>query len=157
MCNVYIIECQSIKPYPIKIGVSNDVQERRRLLQTANPYKLIIKDDMRLKTRAIAYDLEAFLHREFNKSNIRNEWFNPSDININKAVMKWNSISSEDSKVIVSTLTDENAAKLVEHHTLGMSKAEVIAYAKDAKEWYEENYGEFSSAMAEQVAAMIED
>ena len=97
---VYIVECQSVKPYPVKIGVSSDAQKRLTTLQTASPYKLTIRHQVKFKSKSLAYEFEGFLHREFDYLNIRNEWFSSFSVDdFNDSVVKWNALTGKDSQI----------------------------------------------------------
>lgn len=73
---VYLIN-DTDKGNAYKIGVTkNIVNERRRELQTGNPSELVI---VNFYETDYPYKIESMLHRKYNKSNIKNEWFELTD------------------------------------------------------------------------------
>ena len=76
---VYLIQ-DTGKDNAYKIGVTkNLVTERKKELQTGNSSELEIITFFETK---YPYKLEAMLHRYYNQSNIKNEWFSLTDDNV---------------------------------------------------------------------------
>lgn len=61
---------------PIKIGVANDPEQRRRDLQTAHYKPLHILYTIECNTREQAFELEKAFHRWYEDVRLLNEWFN---------------------------------------------------------------------------------
>jgi hypothetical protein len=61
-----------------KIGFSKDPHKRIKQLQTANPYKLKLIHCIKCINRK-PRDVEKRLHKMFNLSNIKREWFSFSE------------------------------------------------------------------------------
>ena len=64
----------------IKIGVANNVKNRIKELQTANPMKLEYFYGMHVKTSEDAYDLEEELHKKFSNIRLMGEWFKEEEV-----------------------------------------------------------------------------
>lgn len=65
---LYILSCGDL----IKIGVTNDIEQRIRTLQTGNPLPIILEH---IETKNHPYKIESYLHRIFAQYRIRGEWF----------------------------------------------------------------------------------
>ena len=72
-CKTMVYFIQSVNGGPIKIGYSNNVNERIRELQTASPYKLIL-----LAAIVGGVRMENDIHKQFSKYRMRGEWFKPA-------------------------------------------------------------------------------
>ena len=59
----------------VKIGIANKPNKRLKTFQTANHEELIILRVIKVKNRALAFELETALHQKFKKYHIRGEWF----------------------------------------------------------------------------------
>ena len=59
----------------IKIGVSNNVNNRLDSLQTGNPRKLTLMASIKCRSINDAYRLEKKLHKKFKPHRVRGEWF----------------------------------------------------------------------------------
>ena len=90
-CHVYIIECKSVRPYPVKIGVAISPEKRVAELQTGNPYPLRVIASIPFDSKKFAYEFEAFVHRGNKKSSLGGEWFNPKKLDLNRSIRAWNS------------------------------------------------------------------
>lgn len=67
-----------------KIGVtSGDVNKRLSQLQTGNPYKLSVVYVFESK---YSNKVESYLHKRFGTFNVRNEWFELSDSQVNSFI-----------------------------------------------------------------------
>lgn len=79
-CFVYVVH--QVNPSAYKIGISNDVVQRRSALATSNPDPLRIIRTYELPSREIARGVESRLHQRFAHKRIRLEWFQlePRDI-----------------------------------------------------------------------------
>jgi len=95
VCYVYLIECKSVKPYPIKIGVATCPEKRIAELQTGCPYPLRLVSSIPFDSRGLAYEFESFSHSYFNYCRLSGEWFDSRKLKINKAMQKWDSIKSK--------------------------------------------------------------
>lgn len=84
--NVYLIGCQKEKT--MKIGVSYNVEQRLKSLQSSNANKLELLDIIEQG----GYQLESMLHNEFSDLNIQGEWFKWSEEIIKKFETLKNSI-----------------------------------------------------------------
>jgi hypothetical protein len=62
----------------IKIGMSDDPQDRLRKLQTGSPVKLKLLGSVRCKSRQHAAQVEKLAHGIFEKQRRRGEWFHLS-------------------------------------------------------------------------------
>ena len=70
---VYLIgECNNKNIYKIGLTKKFDVNERLKELQTGNSNDLYIKETFKTNK---PFKLESMLHRHYNKSNERGEWF----------------------------------------------------------------------------------
>lgn len=61
-----------------KIGKANDVDRRKKELQTGNPCELILIGKYRFESEDVAFSREAYIHRRFaNRATKKggNEWF----------------------------------------------------------------------------------
>lgn len=65
---LYIISCGDL----IKIGVTNNIEQRLVTLQTGNPHEMILEH---FERKNEAYKIEAYLHRIFEPYKVRGEWF----------------------------------------------------------------------------------
>jgi len=83
---IYIIKCNEY----VKIGKSDYVEERLKLLQTGNPYRLELLFKFKCDNSDLAMSTEAHLHRHFSKKHHAGEWFKltKSDINSIKSIIK---------------------------------------------------------------------
>ena len=61
---------------PVKIGISRDVKERLRTLQTCNFLELSIIYMAPFLNRSDALEMEQVLHQCFEDDRVRGEWFN---------------------------------------------------------------------------------
>ncbi len=69
--NVYIV--QSNIGGPIKIGRSNSISSRTKMLQIGSPFKLsVIKEFKNVKV-----EFEKYLHEKFKQHRLHGEWFDP--------------------------------------------------------------------------------
>lgn len=93
-CFVYVIECRSSKPYPVKIGVSTNPEKRIAELQTGNPYPLILIASIPFNLRKTAYEFESFAHKGNKKSSVGGEWFDSKKLNLNRSIRAWNSFNT---------------------------------------------------------------
>jgi hypothetical protein len=59
----------------IKVGVTNDIAERIRQLQTGQAFEVRLIAAWRAKSRMHAFDKEAEVHRKFGKFRVRGEWY----------------------------------------------------------------------------------
>ena len=100
ICYVYLIECQSIKPYPVKVGVATSPEKRILELQTGNPYPLKLVASIPFDSKKFAYDFESFVHRGNKKSSLGGEWFDSKKLDIKRSIRAWNSFC--DSKLIAT-------------------------------------------------------
>jgi len=85
---VYIIQETGSKTGYVKIGKSDDVDERHRTLQTANPRKLILIGKIKGKSSAHALAIEKDIHDQLKTHNIRGEWFKNCEA-LRKAISKY--------------------------------------------------------------------
>lgn len=63
------------KKGPIKVGVTMDIDERLRSLQTANPYELKVLASICCKSKRHAFELEQDIHVKLKRYRVRGEWF----------------------------------------------------------------------------------
>ena len=87
---------------PIKIGVTKDLDERMRTLQTANPYPLTCKAAIPCFDKAVAYKLEAYLHRHLHEFRMQGEWFKGRFGNLKKLVAKYEKMKHEKFPIIAT-------------------------------------------------------
>jgi hypothetical protein len=97
---------------PVKIGVTSDLDERMRTLQTANPYPLTCKAAIPCFDKAVAYKLESYLHRSLHKHRMQGEWFKNNFGNLKKLVAKYEAMKHESFPVIATDFKD-NKERLV--------------------------------------------
>ncbi len=90
-CFVYVIECKSVRPYPVKIGVATSPEKRILELQTGNPYPLKLIASIPFVDRKFAYEFESFVHKGNTKSSVGGEWFNSKKLDLNRYIRAWNS------------------------------------------------------------------
>ena len=107
-CYVYVIECKSTKPYPVKIGVATSPEKRIIELQTGNPYPLKLLASIPFDSKKFAYEFESFVHRGNKRSAIGGEWFDSKKIDLNRSVRAWNSFC--DGKLIAKKEDRSNDA-----------------------------------------------
>jgi hypothetical protein len=69
-------------PDVYKIGVTKDIEKRRKSLKTGNPFLSIIAS---IKTK-YAFELEGELHKELKENNMSGEWFNVGEDDIDRIV-----------------------------------------------------------------------
>lgn len=79
--DVYIIEVEG----KYKIGISEDIEDRFKVLQTANPSEILLVHTFDTNR---AGEAEKLLHKIFGNKRIRNEWFAlaPSDIDFIRTI-----------------------------------------------------------------------
>lgn len=131
-CFVYVIECRSTRPYPVKIGVASNPSKRVIELQTGCPYRLRVIASIPFPTRAAAYDFEQFVHSGNKKAAIGGEWFKSKRLDLNRSIRAWNSFC--DSKII-ATKDDEK-----ENSQFGRKRdSEVDSLRRANKKLKEEN------------------
>jgi predicted GIY-YIG superfamily endonuclease len=106
-CFVYVIECRSVKPYPVKIGVSTNPANRIAELQTGNPYPLILIASIPFNSRKTAYEFESFAHKGNKKSSVGGEWFDSKKLNLNRSIRAWNSFKDERFKATKESRTKD--------------------------------------------------
>lgn len=68
---VYIFKCGNY----LKIGTSNDYQQRYRSLQGANPIRIQIVLIMQFEDKLKGYEIENYLHNKFHHKRTLAEWF----------------------------------------------------------------------------------
>jgi len=73
MSNVYFILDK--KSNAVKIGKSNNIEERISDLQTGNSNPLIVENFIECKSEEHSFEFEKELHKKFEHLNIRGEWF----------------------------------------------------------------------------------
>jgi len=73
---VYFI--QSGKKGAIKIGKSNDPEDRLKTLQTGSPKTLYLIASIHCKSEQEAYTLEKKIHNKLCKQRLNGEWFRPN-------------------------------------------------------------------------------
>ena len=73
---LYVITADGRPEYPVKIGITTDVEKRLRQLQTASPFKLYPVFISEKLTRSEAFAFESRMHREFEPRKMSGEWFN---------------------------------------------------------------------------------
>lgn len=95
VCRVYVIQCKSIKPYPIKIGVSFDPKSRLKELQTGCPYPLQLLTSIDFGNRDDALKFESFAHKYCKYAHIGGEWFKSSEVKVNKLIKIWSDSGNE--------------------------------------------------------------
>jgi hypothetical protein len=71
---VYFITLKGRVNEPMKIGVSYDIAQRIRQLESPMPFKLECVEYVELP-EGWAYRVEKALHRHFHRRRIKNEWF----------------------------------------------------------------------------------
>lgn len=67
---LYVVQCGQFPYY--KIGIAKNAHERIKLIQTFNPFPIIIV--ITVKTTGVTI-LETFLHQKFKKQWLYNEWY----------------------------------------------------------------------------------
>ena len=72
--HLYIIQCGCSRYH--KIGVSTYPGDRLEALQTANPMKLSLRFAIAIPNESA---IERYLHKKYQKQNIRGEWFDLSE------------------------------------------------------------------------------
>lgn len=65
---LYVVSCGPL----LKIGVTNNIEQRISTLQTGNPHEIILEH---FEEKNQAYQIEAYLHRIFDSHKVRGEWF----------------------------------------------------------------------------------
>jgi len=65
---LYILSCGDL----LKIGVTNNIEERIKTLQTGNPQQIILEH---IEQRNEAYKIETYLHQQFQSFHVRGEWY----------------------------------------------------------------------------------
>jgi predicted GIY-YIG superfamily endonuclease len=97
---VYFIQSgDSKKRNPVKIGVARNPERRLAALQTGNPEELKLLVVIECDSRTEAYAIESHLHKTLAKRNIRGEWFYACMRRINKAMIKWETNKSTESRI----------------------------------------------------------
>ena len=97
---VYFIQSGSSKKRnPVKIGVARNPERRLAALQTGNPEELKLLVVIECGSRAEAYAIESHLHKTLAKRNIRGEWFYACMRRINKAMIKWETNKSAETRI----------------------------------------------------------
>ena len=107
-CYVYLIQCKSIKPYPVKVGVAVSPEKRIADLQTGNPYPLHLIASIKFDSRKKACEFEAFVHKGHRGCCMGGEWFKSAGLNINKSIRMWNSFKDSKSKAVKMSLKIAN-------------------------------------------------
>jgi hypothetical protein len=76
MSNIYIISSAKHNLGPVKIGISDNPENRLKSLQTGFPEKLEIKYLEVLDERKKARKFEGLLHKDISHLRSHGEWFN---------------------------------------------------------------------------------
>lgn len=66
--HLYVLSCGN----RLKIGVTNDIDQRLQSLQTGNPDEIKLEY---IEERVNPHKAEKFLHRHFQKNRVSGEWF----------------------------------------------------------------------------------
>lgn len=66
--HLYVLRCGE----RLKIGVTHDINQRIKSLQTGNPDEIILEY---IEERTNPHKAERFLHRYFQKQKVKGEWF----------------------------------------------------------------------------------
>jgi len=79
---LYIVDCVIQKrwsdgTYPIKIGVTSNLERRICQLQTGNPFQVRYVAANYYESKKEAMEKERQLHNTFSKSRLMGEWFHP--------------------------------------------------------------------------------
>lgn len=69
---------------PLKIGIADDTNIRRGILNVGNHLPLKIHHEYKAESTKVARKIETQLHHEFSKFHIRGEWFNMAEKDIPK-------------------------------------------------------------------------
>lgn len=102
-CFVYIMKSGN-KRGPIKIGVANNPEQRISMLQTGNPYPIQLLAKIPMPSRAAAYDLESWMHEQFDLARMEGEWFDSKRCNIKMALDAYPGKACSDSRAGVRSL-----------------------------------------------------
>lgn len=74
-CYVYVIgPCSG----PVKVGIANDVVDRKKALQKGSPVNLVTYLEVKLPTRRLAGCVEQIVHWRLRSDAVSSEWFNCS-------------------------------------------------------------------------------
>lgn len=107
--NIYIVEVEG----KYKIGLAQDIDERVRGLQAANPSDLELVHSFSTEAR----EAETLLHRVFKNKRIRNEWFalTPSDIAFIRTINGFTNgaFTWETTMPILSTFVSDNGRSTI--------------------------------------------
>lgn len=111
-CYVYFIKASTGgSNYPVKIGVAYDPAKRLDELKTGNPFKLSIMSCVKMPSRKAAYDLEAFLHRHFDKKRMEGEWFRSKGVNLADAFERYAKMSGRGVKFYNGDIGQSKSSK----------------------------------------------
>ena len=72
--HLYVLRCGE----RLKIGVTNNIDQRIKSLQTGNPDQIILEY---IEERLNPHKAEKFLHRFFQKQKVKGEWFEGITLN----------------------------------------------------------------------------
>lgn len=81
-CFVYLLAMNvpGLDFEPIKIGVAVRPKVRARTLNQSSPFRVRLVEYWRMKSREMALAAEHALHRRFDGTELKNEWFNCNPI-----------------------------------------------------------------------------
>lgn len=69
---VYLLACDG----KTKIGIAKSITNRLKMLQTGNPYPIVLINEYFQNTEAMARKKEKYLHDKYSSKRVNGEWFN---------------------------------------------------------------------------------
>lgn len=86
---VYFVTYGKKGKAPTKIGVTSNLEQRIRALQTSCPYDLKCLASLCFDDRATAYKFEHFIHKKLRRHWIRGEWFRSGHWKLNEIITEY--------------------------------------------------------------------
>lgn len=80
--NLYFI--RGVKGGPIKIGLANDVEQRRAAMEMGSPVRLVVMHILRDASR----EIEAWMHAKYKRRRLHGEWFESVPVGRYVAVLR---------------------------------------------------------------------
>lgn len=120
---VYIVKAGTKSTSPIKIGVTDNVQNRIKQLQTGNPAEIFLVMHFECNSREHAFNLEKTIHEILKGQRLFGEWFSVSKTKLMKMLNNMGDKEGLDSVVKSMDIFDKH----------GTSQKKTIKLAKTIK------------------------
>jgi len=105
---VYIVKAGTKSTSPIKIGVTDNVQNRIKQLQTGNPSEIVLVMHFECNSREHAFNLEKTIHEILKGQRLFGEWFSVSKTKLMKMLNSMGDKEALDSVVKSMDIFDKH-------------------------------------------------